>query len=505
MASDDLPPERLASVFAEFVKQVASAASRAGHPFLDRIQEHLGADPAQLPVTLEQFDTFEQPNLQLAVDHYGGQDGNSVQLFGVSMENKRFMAAGLSELVIRTDFIHHPPLLEGPVDYVNYHLANDEVLACVQFGLYLISTGHARLAVLVTGPSEMGDPRRQKLRLEVMAARPEAVPPYITEIRHLMDRFNVYRGHAVTLSPGIHIGPGPQTLVQFQPIPKVQRNDVVLPAGLLEQMERHTISFSEHAGELLKAGRSLKRGLLLFGLPGTGKTLTVMYLISRMPDRTTLLTTGSGMGLIQTVAAMARKLAPSMVVLEDVDLVAQERTTPGFGARPVLFELLNEMDGLRDDEDVIFVLTTNRPDILEPALAARPGRIDLAIELPLPDSDGRRRLLDLYTHGLTLEGVDIPGLAARTEGATPAYIKELLRKAMLRGLDGGSGTVVRQADVDAALEELAQGGRLAERILGFRPEPAGPPMAQMPFGPPPSSMPGIATGFPTQIVIKRDK
>jgi hypothetical protein len=505
MASGDFPPERLASVFADFVQQVASAASRGGHPFLDRIQEHLGADPAQLPVTLEQLDTFEQPNLQLAVDHYAGQDGNSSQLFGVSMENKRFMAAGLSELVIRTDSIHHPPLLEGPVDYVNYHLANDEVLACVQFGLYLIISGDARLAVLVTGPSEMGDPRRQKLRLEVMAARPVDVPPFLTEIRRLMDRFNVYRGHAVTLSPGMHIGPGPQTLVQFQPIPRVQRNDVVLPDGLLEQMERHTISFSEHAGELLKAGRSLKRGLLLFGLPGTGKTLTVMYLISRMPDRTTLLTTGSGMGLIQTVAAMARKLAPSMVVLEDVDLVAQERTTPGFGARPVLFELLNEMDGLRDDEDVIFVLTTNRPDILEPALAARPGRIDLAIELPLPDAAGRRRLLELYSRGLALDGVDIAGLAERTEGATPAYIKELLRKAMLRALDGGSGVVLRQADVEAALEELAQGGRLAERILGFRPEPAGPQTPQMPFGPPPSSMPGVATGFPAQIVIKRDK
>jgi len=505
MASDDLPPERLASVFADFVQQVASAASREGHPFLDRIQAHLGVDPAQIPVTLEQFDTFEQPNLQLAIDHYGGQDENSVQLFGVSMENKRFMAAGLSELVIRTDFIHHPPLLEGPVDYVNYHLANDEVLACVQFGLYLVTAGEARLAVLVTGPNEMGDPRRQKLRLEVMAARSEDVAPFIAEIRHLMDRFNVYRGHAVTLSPGMHIGPGPQTLVQFQAIPRVQRDDVVLPDGLLEQMERHTITFSEHAGELLKAGRSLKRGLLLFGLPGTGKTLTVMYLISRMPERTTLLTTGSGMGLIQTVATMARQLAPSMVVLEDVDLVAQERTTPGFGARPVLFELLNEMDGLRDDQDVIFVLTTNRPDILEPALAARPGRIDLAIELPLPDADGRRRLLDLYSRGLTLDGVDLGGLADRTEGATPAYIKELLRKAMLRALDGGSGTVLRQADIDSALDELAQGGRLAERILGFRPEPVGSPTQQMQFGPPASSMPGIATGFPAQIVIKRDK
>ena len=78
---------------------------------------------------------------------------------------------------------------------------------------------------------------------------------------------------------------------------------------------------------------------------------------------------------------MARALAPTMVVLEDVDLIAQERGQPFQPTGPLLFELLNEMDGLRDDCDVIFVLTTNRADLLEPALAARPGRIDLVIEL----------------------------------------------------------------------------------------------------------------------------
>ena len=164
------------------------------------------------------------------------------------------------------------------------------------------------------------------------------------------------------------------------------------------------------------------------------------------------------------------------------------------------------MDGLRDDQDVIFVLTTNRPDILEPALAARPGRIDLAVELPLPNADGRKRLLDLYSRGLTLDGVDIHALIERTEGATPAYVKELLRKAALHALEeGGPGTALRQSNVDAAVEEMAQGGRLAERILGFRPEPAGGPVQQVPHAPPSSTMPGIATGFPAQIVIKRDK
>jgi hypothetical protein len=503
MADQDLPPERLGAVFASFVRQVVSGASRES-PLLDKIVEHLGTDPAQLPVTLEQFDTFEQPNLQVAIDAYLKQGGNSAELVGVSMENKRFMSPGLSELVTRNDAFLHS-LKEGPVDYTNYHLANDEVLACVQFGLYLIKAGDARLAVLVTGASDMGDPRRQKLRLEVMSARATDAPVFIDEIRRLSDRLNVYRGHAISLTPGsIHIGPGPQTLVQFQAVPRVGREDVVLPAGLLERIERQTVTFSEHAAELLRSGRSLKRGMLLFGLPGTGKTLTVMYLMGRMPDRTVILTTGRGLGLIQTVATMARRLAPSMVVLEDVDLVAEERTTPGFGAAPVLFELLNEMDGLRDDQDVIFVLTTNRPDILEPALAARPGRVDLAVELPLPDAEGRRHLLALYSRGLVFAGVDLDRLVDQIDGATPAYIKELLRKATLQALEAGAGQNLRQADIDGALEELAHGGRLAERILGFRPEQSGPPPGTPPR-PPALASKGVATGFPAQIFIRRDK
>jgi len=265
----------------------------------------------------------------------------------------------------------------------------------------------------------------------------------------------------------------------------VSRDEVVLPAGLLERIERHSVTFAEHASELLAAGRSLKRGALLFGLPGTGKTLTLMYLINRMPGRTVILMTGRGLGQIEIVAKMARQLAPAMVVMEDVDLVAEERTMPGFRGGPILFELLNEMDGLRDDQDVIFVLTTNRADILEPALAARPGRIDLAVELPLPDAEGRSRLIELYARGLDVSSVDVNAVIERTEGATPAYIKELLRKAALYALERGGGDVLIQADVDAALDELAQGGRLAERLLGFRPD--------------------APTGFPPQVMSRGNR
>src|ERR671932_1939619 len=144
-----------------------------------------------------------------------------------------------------------------------------------------------------------------------------------------------------------------------------------------------------------------------------------------MAGRTVILMAGLEMGLLQPAVQLARLLAPSMVVLEDVDLIAEQRGMPYGHTGPLLFELLNEMDGLAEDADVIFVLTTNRPEILESALAARPGRIDLAVELPLPDAEGRRQLLALYGRGLELREVDLGAFVGRTEGASPAYIKEL--------------------------------------------------------------------------------
>jgi ATP-dependent 26S proteasome regulatory subunit len=217
-----------------------------------------------------------------------------------------------------------------------------------------------------------------------------------------------------------------------------------------------------------------------------------MYLAGRMHGRTVLLTTGRGLGFISAVAQMARILAPSTVVVEDVDLIAQERGMPGVQTQPLLFELLNEMDGLRDDVDVLFILTTNRPDILEPALAARPGRVDLAVPLPLPDADARTRLFALYARGLDMKVTDLDKFIVRTEGASPAYIKELLRKAaVFAAIDGnGAGLRVTDRHLDQAMDELTEGGRLAERITGFtRPGEEGPPPG--PMGP---------SGFPTTIV-----
>ena len=135
------------------------------------------------------------------------------------------------------------------------------------------------------------------------------------------------------------------------------------------------------------------------------------------------------------------------------------------------------MEGLNSAADVTFLLTTNRADLLEPALAARPGRVDLAAELPLPDAAARRELLGLYQGSLVLHGVDLDAVIERTDGVTAPFLRELLRKAALLAAeadgDGHGALRVTGAQLGAALDQLlGNRGRLTRVLLGGQREQA---------------------------------
>ena len=133
----------------------------------------------------------------------------------------------------------------------------------------------------------------------------------------------------------------------------------------------------------------------------------------------------------------------------------------------MLNKLLNEMDGLKEDADILFVLTTNRPEQLEGALAGRPGRIDQAIEIPLPDAIGREKLIHLYGSGLRLNGSVVAEAVKRTEGVSAAFIKELMRRAAQASIARADDQPVVVGDVDEALDDmLFSGGKLNVALLG---------------------------------------
>jgi ATP-dependent 26S proteasome regulatory subunit len=244
--------------------------------------------------------------------------------------------------------------------------------------------------------------------------------------------------------------------------------DVILPEKTLQLLDRNIGDFIRQRKRLRKLGMPIKKGLLFYGPPGTGKTHTIHYLASQLPDHTTLLITAEQVALLDHYFQLARFLQPTMVVIEDVDLIARAREQMhGPCEESLLNKLLNEMDGLREDAAVLFVLTTNRPEQLEVALASRPGRIDQAIEFPLPDEHGRRQLVRLYACGLPLQDDVIELVVRSTDRASAAFIKELMRRAAQFYLQHGGDGHLHADHLNAALEEmLFSGGSLNAKLLG---------------------------------------
>jgi len=426
--------------------------------FLSKLRNHFGTDPIHLPTVRETFEKADHPNLHLAVSGLLSGDDWVSQLLGCIVP---YAQEGLKFSHLLTPH-YDTEAKEGPVEYLNILLHDDRMQACVNTGLYLAHDGNEPVALLISGPRDW----HNTVDLEVMALDSARAEHILGMLRTSMRVHNVYRSHIVSLA----LSNQGALDVHFHHLPEIHRAHIILPEGVLGRVERQTIGFSQLNERLKAAGRHIKRGLLLYGPPGTGKTLTAMYLAHQMQGRTTLLLTGRGVGLIERSCKMARLLQPSTIILEDVDLIAEERTEQESGCNVLLFELLNQMDGLADDADILFLLTTNRPDILEPALAARPGRIDQAIEIPLPDHDCRRRLFDLYGQGLTLRLEHLSELIDQTDGVSAAFIRELMRKAALFSADeshDSEAIVVEDRHIDEALKELVfEGGELTKRLLG---------------------------------------
>src|SRR5262249_20194750 len=158
------------------------------------------------------------------------------------------------------------------------------------------------------------------------------------------------------------------SVVKVHKLRSVGRDEVILPEKTLQLLERNVHEFIRHRPQLQGLGLTVKKGLLFYGPPGTGKTHTIHYLASQLPDHTTLLITSEQVGVLDESFPLARFLQPAMVVIEDVDLIARARgEMRNTCEESLLNKLLNEMDGLREDASVLFVLTTNRPDQLEAA------------------------------------------------------------------------------------------------------------------------------------------
>ncbi|WP_454114528.1 AAA family ATPase [Microbacterium lacticum] len=459
MASDD--DDAFLSQFQQLLRRLNERPDdRPGTltPLGERLQEHLGADPRHLPVVVEQVPPHRLIDLDLALeDVSAGTPSKTLGVTGGQARHHEDLASLIQNPYTRF-------AADAAVEYATVADGPRSTRQVVAMGLRLLRWRGKPLVAL----QRAANPRygRSTAELEILASDVDTTTAFIDELRRRMNALSVVRGQVVTFGRDEYgQGIGPMT---FLDRPDVSADAVILPTGVLERVRDHVVGVTENADALRARGQHLKRGVLLYGPPGTGKTLTVRYLLHELPEATTVLLQGGSLGLVAEAARLARALAPAIVVLEDVDLVAAERGT--FGLQPMLFEVLDALDGIDGDADVAFVLTTNRADVLEPALAARPGRIDLAVEIPLPDAAARRELFALYAAGLPLRTAALEAAADEAEGETASFAKELIRRAVLRATL--AGREVTDDDLAAALTELRESTEGVSRIL-FGGEPGG--------------------------------
>jgi hypothetical protein len=391
-------------------------------------------------------------------------DGSGVKLFGVHRQysHETLTFANLMQNI-------HDPAVISPLQYEEIDIGDTLPARCLRQGLWLAHFSETPYALLMSAAQSYG--RTTGGHLEI------AVPPgemganvsrqILGEIETLVKKTSSYRGKVISLEqPDRYTG---QTgVLRVHKLRGVRREEVILPSKTLQLLDRNVKDFIAQREKLQKLGMPIKKGLLFYGPPGTGKTHTIHYLASLLPDHTTFLVTAEQVGLLDHYFQLARFLQPAMIVVEDVDLIARTREEMyGPCDESLLNKLLNEMDGLREDAAVLFVLTTNRPEHLEAALASRPGRVDQAIEFPLPDDQCRRQLVRLYACGLPLSDEVIESLVKKTKGASAAFIKELMRRAAQFNLQDGKNNSLTAKEVDSALDEmLFAGGSLNAKLLG---------------------------------------
>jgi cell division protease FtsH len=423
------------------------AAARAEEESVGRLLAgHLGTSDAMPPIAKGTWPAYDQVNVQTGLEAWLAEPGRSHELVGLT--GFRHSDFSLADLLQDDGRSWHPgigsvateALPSGP---------GGATRACVQCGIYLTADDDGVAALLIRGPEEHGS--IDGVELEVTCSAPGRATEIVGRIRELALQHNVFRGHVIAFGDevfGHHSG----ALLSFTERPVLDRAQVILPPELLDGIERQIIGVARHAARLRASGQHLRRGILLYGVPGTGKTHTIRYLLGQLPGTTVVLLSGGALGMLSAACSVARALQPSVVVVEDVDLIAEERDHH-LGENPLLFELLNEMDGLAADNDVTFLLTTNRADLLEEALAARPGRVDHAAELPVPDADARARLIGLYQGNLVLDLSGLDVVIERTAGVTASFIKELLRRAALQAAEDDDGDGAREAGGDGAPDD----------------------------------------------------
>lgn len=282
--------------------------------------------------------------------------------------------------------------------------------------------------------------------------------PFLDELRAYANAHNILKGQVITPN------------CAFVEVSERYRWDsIILSDELSEEIRSNVKLLLDNIGLYRKNNMVFKRGVILKGVPGTGKTTLLKAICNEFKGTSIVWATPGDLTQayrVKYLGEMVRELSPTILMLEDLDLYASHRER---GNGDVLGELMNQLDGLVENQFVIVIATTNRAEEVETAIRNRPGRFDRILDIGLPKKEERERMFASFiAPPVTVKNKEklCAALAELTDGMTGAHIKELVNLALISAIDEKSLT-----ENDAPVLKVKHFEQNLERARGKKMEP----------------------------------
>lgn len=315
---------------------------------------------------------------------------------------------------------------EIPVEYADMIVARDKTENLLSKGIMFCKNGDGKKVVLsvdfVTNPFGA-------LEVTYLKKDKEFFADFITKVNYYADKADYMRGEKITASG------------RLLNVNEYDWGDIVLEDGIKEAIENNVLNFFTKRKLYEKNGIPFKRGVILEGPPGTGKTLISKIIANKVNGYTFILATAKDMAGSESVSnlfRLARRLAPTVIFMEDIDFFGPSRNGNGRIMR-VTGELLNQMDGIEDNNGILVVATTNHPELIDDAIVRRPGRFDVILHIGELSLKNREILLTRFLSGRQkAEDVNLLDIALMCEGFSGSHIKDLANDVCIQAINCNS-------------------------------------------------------------------